>query len=80
MSPSAFSQLAFLLYNDQPPKSSSARDSSSRGHTKGEAWTWWSWSHPEFLVNLPKLTFDLHEGWGILPVSNPCLGFLPVPV
>ncbi|XP_005087389.1 deoxyribonuclease-2-alpha isoform X1 [Mesocricetus auratus] len=29
------SQLAFLLYNDQPPKSSSARDSSSRGHTKG---------------------------------------------
>ncbi|GAB1293402.1 Deoxyribonuclease-2-alpha [Apodemus speciosus] len=29
------SQLAFLLYNDQPPKSSSARDSSSHGHTKG---------------------------------------------
>lgn len=29
------SQLAFLLYNDQPPKSSSAQDSSSRGHTKG---------------------------------------------
>lgn len=39
MSLSAFSQLAFLLYNDQPPKSSSAPDSSSRGHTKGEAWT-----------------------------------------
>ncbi|XP_036735172.2 deoxyribonuclease-2-alpha [Manis pentadactyla] len=29
------SQLAFLLYNDQPPKSSEAQDSSSRGHTKG---------------------------------------------
>ncbi|XP_008046223.1 deoxyribonuclease-2-alpha isoform X1 [Carlito syrichta] len=30
------SQLAFLLYNDQPPPSSSrAWDSSSRGHTKG---------------------------------------------
>ncbi|XP_069851087.1 deoxyribonuclease-2-alpha-like [Dipodomys merriami] len=30
------SQLAFLLYNDQPPKSSLAKDStSSRGHTKG---------------------------------------------
>ncbi|XP_055477572.1 deoxyribonuclease-2-alpha [Psammomys obesus] len=29
------SQLAFLLYNDQPPKSSSARDAASRGHTKG---------------------------------------------
>nr|XP_008505480.1 PREDICTED: deoxyribonuclease-2-alpha [Equus przewalskii] len=29
------SQLAFLLYNDQPPQSSRARDSSSRGHTKG---------------------------------------------
>ncbi|XP_007952624.1 deoxyribonuclease-2-alpha [Orycteropus afer afer] len=29
------SQLAFLLYNDQPPKASGAGDSSSRGHTKG---------------------------------------------
>lgn len=29
------SQLAFLLYNDQPPTSSFAPDSSSRGHTKG---------------------------------------------
>ncbi|XP_062968449.1 deoxyribonuclease-2-alpha [Cynocephalus volans] len=29
------SQLAFLLYNDQPPKFSKAQDSSSRGHTKG---------------------------------------------
>ncbi|XP_028611302.1 deoxyribonuclease-2-alpha isoform X2 [Grammomys surdaster] len=29
------SQLAFLLYNDQPPKSSSARNSPSHGHTKG---------------------------------------------
>ncbi|KAM6216793.1 deoxyribonuclease-2-alpha [Rhynchocyon petersi] len=29
------SQLAFLLYNDQPPKSSGVRYSSSRGHTKG---------------------------------------------
>ncbi|XP_058381570.1 deoxyribonuclease-2-alpha [Diceros bicornis minor] len=29
------SQLAFLLYNDQPPKSSRAQDSSSRGHMKG---------------------------------------------
>ncbi|XP_057609191.1 deoxyribonuclease-2-alpha [Chionomys nivalis] len=29
------SQLAFLLYNDQPPNPSSAPDSSSRGHTKG---------------------------------------------
>lgn len=29
------SQLAFLLYNDQPPKSSPAQDTSSRGHTKG---------------------------------------------
>ncbi|XP_008564882.1 PREDICTED: deoxyribonuclease-2-alpha isoform X3 [Galeopterus variegatus] len=28
-------QLAFLLYNDQPPKFSKAQDSSSRGHTKG---------------------------------------------
>lgn len=31
------SQLAFVLYNDQPPKSSESKDSSSRGHTKGEA-------------------------------------------
>ena len=30
-------QLAFVLYNDQPPKSSESKDSSSRGHTKGEA-------------------------------------------
>ncbi|XP_037674000.1 deoxyribonuclease-2-alpha [Choloepus didactylus] len=29
------SQLAFVLYNDQPPKPSGARDTSSRGHTKG---------------------------------------------
>ncbi|XP_076977796.1 deoxyribonuclease-2-alpha [Tamandua tetradactyla] len=29
------SQLAFLLYNDQPPEPSRARDTSSRGHTKG---------------------------------------------
>ncbi|KAM4856736.1 deoxyribonuclease-2-alpha [Urocitellus parryii] len=29
------SQLAFLLYNDQPPDSSMVQDSSSRGHTKG---------------------------------------------
>ncbi|XP_012291296.1 deoxyribonuclease-2-alpha [Aotus nancymaae] len=29
------SQLAFLLYNDQPPKSSKAHISSNRGHTKG---------------------------------------------
>ncbi|TEA31075.1 hypothetical protein DBR06_SOUSAS14010016 [Sousa chinensis] len=28
------SQLAFLLYNDQPPRSSGSQDSSSRGHTK----------------------------------------------
>ncbi|ERE78931.1 deoxyribonuclease-2-alpha-like protein [Cricetulus griseus] len=34
------SQLAFLLYNDQPPKSSSAPDSSSRGHTKGRQLTY----------------------------------------
>ncbi|MBZ3891249.1 Deoxyribonuclease-2-alpha [Sciurus carolinensis] len=29
------SQLAFVLYNDQPPISSRVQDSSSRGHTKG---------------------------------------------
>uniref|UniRef100_H2QFH3 Deoxyribonuclease-2-alpha n=1 Tax=Pan troglodytes TaxID=9598 RepID=H2QFH3_PANTR len=29
------SQLAFLLYNDQPPQPSKAQDSSMRGHTKG---------------------------------------------
>ncbi|XP_045406227.1 deoxyribonuclease-2-alpha [Lemur catta] len=29
------SQIAFLLYNDQPPKATRARDTSSRGHTKG---------------------------------------------
>nr|XP_051692955.1 deoxyribonuclease-2-alpha-like [Oryctolagus cuniculus] len=29
------SQLAFLLYNDQPPKASRAQGSSSHGHTKG---------------------------------------------
>ncbi|XP_016074128.1 PREDICTED: deoxyribonuclease-2-alpha isoform X2 [Miniopterus natalensis] len=29
------SQLAFLLYNDQPPNNSGTRNSSSRGHTKG---------------------------------------------
>lgn len=29
------SQLAFLLYNDQPPKSAWAPDASSRGHSKG---------------------------------------------
>nr|XP_042133343.1 deoxyribonuclease-2-alpha isoform X2 [Peromyscus maniculatus bairdii] len=34
------SQLAFLLYNDQPPKSSSAWDSSSRGHAKGRQLTY----------------------------------------
>ncbi|XP_008046224.1 deoxyribonuclease-2-alpha isoform X2 [Carlito syrichta] len=35
------SQLAFLLYNDQPPPSSSrAWDSSSRGHTKGSQLTY----------------------------------------
>lgn len=29
------SQLAFLLYNDQPPNNSGTQNSSSRGHTKG---------------------------------------------
>ncbi|XP_058146523.1 deoxyribonuclease-2-alpha [Dasypus novemcinctus] len=29
------SQLAFLLYNDQPPKAGGAPDASSRGHSKG---------------------------------------------
>ncbi|XP_007532527.1 deoxyribonuclease-2-alpha [Erinaceus europaeus] len=29
------SQLAYLLYNDQPPKESGVQESSSRGHTKG---------------------------------------------
>lgn len=29
------SQVAYLLYNDQPPKESAVRESSSRGHTKG---------------------------------------------
>uniref|UniRef100_A0A250YGE5 Deoxyribonuclease-2-alpha n=1 Tax=Castor canadensis TaxID=51338 RepID=A0A250YGE5_CASCN len=29
------SQLAFVLYNDQPPQPSQAQDSSRRGHTKG---------------------------------------------
>nr|XP_015295638.1 PREDICTED: deoxyribonuclease-2-alpha isoform X1 [Macaca fascicularis] len=29
------SQLAFLLYNDQPPQASKAHNSSKRGHTKG---------------------------------------------
>lgn len=30
-------QLAFLLYNDQPPNYNGTQDTSSRGHTKGEA-------------------------------------------
>lgn len=30
-------QLAFLLYNDQPPKSREDETTSSHGHTKGEA-------------------------------------------
>ncbi|KAK2087450.1 Deoxyribonuclease-2-alpha [Saguinus oedipus] len=34
------SQLAFLLYNDQPPKSSKAHISSNRGHTKGKQLTY----------------------------------------
>ncbi|XP_064136836.1 deoxyribonuclease-2-alpha isoform X2 [Loxodonta africana] len=34
------SQLAFLLYNDQPPESSGVQDSSSRGHTKGRQLTY----------------------------------------
>lgn len=29
-------QLAFLLYNDQPPNYNGTQDTSSRGHTKGE--------------------------------------------
>jgi hypothetical protein len=32
----SFPQLAFVLYNDQPPQPSQAQDSSRRGHTKGE--------------------------------------------
>ncbi|XP_035966720.1 deoxyribonuclease-2-alpha isoform X2 [Halichoerus grypus] len=34
------SQLAFLLYNDQPPKPTGAQDWSSRGHTKGRQLTY----------------------------------------
>ncbi|XP_052499924.1 deoxyribonuclease-2-alpha isoform X2 [Budorcas taxicolor] len=34
------SQLAFVLYNDQPPKSRESKDSSSRGHTKGKQLTY----------------------------------------
>ncbi|PNI51175.1 DNASE2 isoform 2, partial [Pan troglodytes] len=34
------SQLAFLLYNDQPPQPSKAQDSSMRGHTKGKQLTY----------------------------------------
>ncbi|XP_073659260.1 deoxyribonuclease-2-alpha isoform X2 [Tursiops truncatus] len=34
------SQLAFLLYNDQPPRPSGSQDSSSRGHTKGRQLTY----------------------------------------
>ncbi|XP_077833998.1 deoxyribonuclease-2-alpha isoform X2 [Macaca mulatta] len=34
------SQLAFLLYNDQPPQASKAHNSSKRGHTKGKQLTY----------------------------------------
>nr|XP_051693800.1 deoxyribonuclease-2-alpha isoform X2 [Oryctolagus cuniculus] len=34
------SQLAFLLYNDQPPKAGRAQGSSSHGHTKGRQLTY----------------------------------------
>lgn len=48
------SQLAFLLYNDQPPNYNGTQDSSSRGHTKGvllfdqEAGFWLIHSVPGF--------------------------------
>ncbi|VFV39499.1 low quality protein: [Lynx pardinus] len=59
------SQLAFLLYNDQPPNSSRAQDFSSRGHTKGvllldqEGGFWLVHSVPRF----PPPAFSAAYSW-----------------
>ncbi|KAM9245246.1 deoxyribonuclease-2-alpha isoform 2-T2 [Dugong dugon] len=83
------SELAFLLYNDQPPKSSRVRDSSSRGHTKGvllldeEGGFWLVHSVPRFPPPASSAAYSWpysarHYGQTLLCVSFPLTQFLTI--
>uniref|UniRef100_A0A8C5JV05 Deoxyribonuclease-2-alpha n=1 Tax=Jaculus jaculus TaxID=51337 RepID=A0A8C5JV05_JACJA len=83
------SQLAFLLYNDQPPKSRAVTSSSSRGHTKGvllfdqEGGFWLVHSVPRFPPPVSSGTYswppNAHTyGQTLLCVSFPLTQFLRI--
>ncbi|XP_006900893.1 PREDICTED: deoxyribonuclease-2-alpha [Elephantulus edwardii] len=83
------SQLAFLLYNDQPPKSSRVPDSSSRGHTKGvllldqEGGFWLIHSVPRFPPPASSAAYSWPDsarvyGQTLLCVSFPLTQFLMI--
>ncbi|KAM9688261.1 deoxyribonuclease-2-alpha [Trichechus inunguis] len=83
------SELAFLLYNDQPPKSSRVWDSSSRGHTKGvllldqEGGFWLVHSVPRFPPPASSAAYSWpysarRYGQTLLCVSFPLTQFLTI--
>ncbi|CAI9169746.1 unnamed protein product [Rangifer tarandus platyrhynchus] len=83
------SQLAFVLYNDQPPKSSESKDSSSRGHTKGvllldqEGGFWLIHSVPNFPPHASSAAYSWPPGaqkYGqtLICVSFPLAQFLDI--
>ncbi|XP_037361827.1 deoxyribonuclease-2-alpha [Talpa occidentalis] len=83
------SQLAFLLYNDQPPKPSRVLDSSSRGHTKGvllldqEEGLWLVHSVPRFPPPASSAAYSWPRnaqtyGQTLLCVSFPSAQFLKI--
>ncbi|XP_006206301.2 deoxyribonuclease-2-alpha [Vicugna pacos] len=83
------SQLSFLLYNDQPPKSSGSWDSSSRGHTKGvllldqEGGFWLIHSVPNFPPPASSAVYSWPPsaetyGQTLLCVSFPLTEFLDI--
>ncbi|XP_052499923.1 deoxyribonuclease-2-alpha isoform X1 [Budorcas taxicolor] len=83
------SQLAFVLYNDQPPKSRESKDSSSRGHTKGvllldqEGGFWLIHSVPNFPPHASSAAYSWPPGaqkYGqtLICVSFPLTQFLGI--
>ncbi|ELV14310.1 Deoxyribonuclease-2-alpha [Tupaia chinensis] len=83
------SQLAFLLYNDQPPKAVKTPESSSRGHTKGvllmdqEGGFWLVHSVPRFPAPASSAAYSWphnaqHYGQTLLCVSFPLAQFVQI--
>ncbi|XP_003798070.1 deoxyribonuclease-2-alpha [Otolemur garnettii] len=83
------SQLAFLLYNDQPPKPNRTQDTSSRGHTKGvllldhDGGFWLVHSVPRFPPPTSSVAYHWPDsactnGQTLLCVSFPLTQFLQI--